>query len=196
MKLVKQSHAIMDTISGLTMLRKIEICGRICYQSYDKMTDDSAKQFVKSIINRGHESVLEHVSITVAFTTDRAIANELVRHRLTSVSQESTRYCSYKDDVEFIDRDWSEGQLCYLQHAEVEYQSLIKSGVSPQIARDVLPHALKTELVVTANLREWRHILKLRTSHYSHTHMVKLMRPLLEEFKSLMPIVFDDLEDK
>ncbi|MZQ97194.1 MAG: FAD-dependent thymidylate synthase [Acidaminobacter sp.] len=196
MKIVRPSVEIIDNIDKDAILKKLEICGRVCYKSEGNIKDDSAEKFVKSIIRRGHESVLEHVSITVRIITDRAIANELTRHRIASYSQESTRYVKY-DDIEVIapvDLDdvsfkaWKE--KC--ENDQWIYKLLLGYGEKPENARAVLPLSLKTELIMTANIREWRHVIKLRSSLAAHPDMRILMNMLYEEFiDKLPPVLFD-----
>lgn len=182
----------------MDLLQDIERIGRVCYKSEHRITSSSAAPFVRSIIERGHESVLEHISITVRFVTDRAIANELVRHRIAAYSQESTRYCNYKDKIEFI-YPWnvSDKQLQLIMEAcacaATTYQALIADGATPEVARDVLPLCTKTELIATYNLREWRHVLRLRTDKAAHPKMRELMQTLLQFFQGLVPIIFDDI---
>ena len=182
----------------MDLLQDIERIGRVCYKSEHRITSSSAAPFVSSIIERGHESVLEHISITVRFVTDRAIANELVRHRIAAYSQESTRYCNYKDKIEFIyPKNVSDKQLQLIMEAcacaATTYQALIADGATPEVARDVLPLCTKTELIATYNLREWRHILRLRTDKAAHPKMRELMQTLLQFFQGLVPIIFDDI---
>ena len=182
----------------MDLLQDIERIGRVCYKSEHRITSSSAAPFVRSIIERGHESVLEHISITVRFVTDRAIANELVRHRIAAYSQESTRYCNYKDKIEFIyPKNVSDKQLQLIMEAcacaATTYQELIADGATPEVARDVLPLCTKTELIATYNLREWRHILRLRTDKAAHPKMRELMQTLLQFFQGLVPIIFDDI---
>lgn len=182
----------------MDLLQDIERIGRVCYKSEHRITSSSAAPFVRNIIARGHESVLEHISITVRFITDRAIANELVRHRIAAYSQESTRYCNYKDKIEFIyPKNASDKQLQLIMEAcacaATTYQELIADGATPEIARDVLPLCTKTELIATYNLREWRHILRLRTDKTAHPKMRELMQTLLQFFQGLVPIIFDDI---
>ena len=182
----------------MDLLQDIERIGRVCYKSEHRITNSSAAQFVRNIITRGHESVLEHISITVRFVTDRAIANELVRHRIAAYSQESTRYCNYKDKIEFIyPKNVSDKQLQLIMEAcacaATTYQALIADGATPEVARDVLPLCTKTELIATYNLREWRHILRLRTDKAAHPKMRELMQTLLQFFQGLVPIIFDDI---
>ena len=182
----------------MDLLQDIERIGRVCYKSEHRITSSSAAPFVRNIIERGHESVLEHISITVRFVTDRAIANELVRHRIAAYSQESTRYCNYKDKIEFIyPKNVSDKQLQLIMEAcacaATTYQALIADGATPEVARDVLPLCTKTELIATYNLREWRHILRLRTDKAAHPKMRELMQTLLQFFQGLVPIIFDDI---
>lgn len=224
MKLIKPSYEILSSINGDEILRNIEIAGRTCYKSEDKITENSSKEFIKMILNCGHESVIEHKNITVKFICDRGVSHEIVRHRLCSFSQESTRYCNYSKDkfdnsLTFIIPNWiKEETLNFLRNwkdgdrnvtdeenncnnwyfamkgAEEDYNSLIKNGWQPQQARSVLPNSLKTEIVVTANLREWRTIFKQRTSKAAHPQMRELMCPLLDELKKKLPVIFDDIE--
>ena len=182
----------------MDLLQDIERIGRVCYKSEHRITSSSAAPFVRNIIERGHESVLEHISITVRFVTDRAIANELVRHRIAAYSQESTRYCNYKDKIEFIyPKNVSDKQLQLIMEAcacaATTYQTLIADGATPEVARDVLPLCTKTELIATYNLREWRHILRLRTDKAAHPKMRELMQTLLQFFQGLVAIIFDDI---
>lgn len=207
MRIVEQSYKILTPINREDILKSIELAGRTAYKSEDKITDDSAPKFVAKIINSGHESVIEHVNLTVRFITDRGVTHELVRHRLCAFTQESTRYCNYAGrDIEFIRPIfWRYGDAIndsYSQELWIEamstseriYNTLIKTGSTPQEARSVLPNSLKTEIVVTANLREWRHILKLRTAAIAHPQMRALMIPLLQELKSIFPEIFQDIE--
>lgn len=203
MKLIKPYYKILSKIDGSEILEGIERAGRTCYKSEDKITQDSVEKFIRMIIKRGHESVLEHQSISVLFVCDRGVSHEIVRHRLASFSQESTRYCNYSNDkfeneLTFIEPCWDLGGFSYsfryaLQSAEQTYMFLVKNGWSAQQARSVLPNALKTEIVVTANLREWRTIFKQRTSKAAHPQMRELMCPLLDELKSFIPVIFDDI---
>lgn len=188
---------------------RIELAGRTCYKSEDHIRPGSAEDFVKMLIKYGHEAMLEHASMTVKFVTDRAVSHELVRHRLASFAQESQRYCAYNKDkfsneVTFVrphflkhaDADTTKIWVDSMQHAEDAYLELLKSGCKPQDARSVLPNSTKTEIVVTANMREWRHIFKLRAAGQSgkpHPDMLRLMVPLLEECKLKMPALFYDI---
>ncbi len=199
------SFEILTPIDGETVLKHIERCGRTCYQSFDKMGDDTHIRFASHIVERHHESVLEHFSVSVKFIIDRAIANELTRHRVASFSQESTRYCCYskekfKGEITVIrpiemDAQSKAYQYWFDNMLEIEktYLKLIELGEKPETARSVLPCCLKTEIVATANLREWRHIFKLRCSDAAHPDIRFIMRQLRDEMKRHIPIVFDDL---
>ena len=199
MQIIDPSYIVIDKINGEEILKKIEKCGRVCYKSEDRTTDDSYKKFVAGLIKSGHESVLEHVSITVKFIISRAIANEIVRHRLASYSQESTRYCNYKDGIQVVMPEVVVNQYAYIdacQHAEDAYIELLSEGNKPEIARGVLPNDLKTELIMTANLREWRHFFKMRCDYHAHPEMRRITRPLLKYLHALIPVVFDDLAEE
>ena len=205
MKIIKPSVEIIDELNGSEILKKIELCGRVCYKSESKIKEGSAEKFVATIIKNGHESVIEHVSFTVKFIVDRGVSHEMVRHRLASYSQESTRYCNYsKDDfqseITFIEPyylaegspGWMEWMLA-MEAAEKAYFNLLNIGHSPQEARAVLPNSLKTEVMMTANLREWRHFLKVRTSKAAHPQIREVAIPLLHKLQRLIPVVFDDI---
>lgn len=206
MKIIEPSVEILTPINGDEILKHIELCGRVCYKSEDLITDDSSKKFVQNIINRKHESVLEHFSISIKFITNRAVSHELVRHRLASYSQESQRYCSYAKDkfgaeLTFIkpcfwkiDSPEMIGWYDIMDDIENMYLSLVNNGVKPEEARSILPNSLKTDIIMTANLRELRHILKLRTSKAAHPEMRKVMNMLLSELKSKISVIFDDIE--
>ena len=204
MKIIEQTHKILTPINGAEILKHIERIGRVAYKSEDKITDDSAARFVKMLIERGHESVLEHFSFSVLFVTDRGISHEIVRHRLASYTQESTRYCNYNGakfngEITVIKPTNLSGKMeldewkALCKRCESVYKFLCDVDVAPQIARSVLPNCLKTEIVMTANLREWRHFRKLRTAPDAHPQMRALVNPLLNELKSAIPIVFDDI---
>lgn len=198
MKIVEQSHEILSIPADL--LKTIEKAGRTCYKSEDKITKDSVEKFVAMLIKRGHHAMIEFGDIIVKFITNRGITHELVRHRLCSFAQESTRYVNYGGkQMEFIRPIWLEEDgpgatwANAMWAAKDGYQSLIRSGWRPEQAREVLPNSLKTEIVMKANIREWRHILNLRTAKAAHPQMRALMRPLLEELKIKVPVVFDDI---
>ena len=207
MKIINASYKIETPIDGAGMLKRIEKAGRTCYKSEDRITEESAKSFVQKLIERGHESVLEHESITVRFICDRGISHEIVRHRLANFSQESTRYCNYSNDrfgseLTFIKPCFfkeKKGAYCSwynsMDFAECAYFDMLDDGCTPQEARSVLPNSTKTEIVMTANLREWRHFLKLRTAKAAHPQMRELTVPLLKELQERIPVVFDDIKE-
>lgn len=198
MEIIVPRYQILTNIDAEIILPLIERVGRTAYQSYSGTTLDSSKAFISQIIKRGHESVIEHYSITVCFICDRGVTHELVRHRLASYTQESTRYCNYsKLGVQFMDpSDWDldEEDLALLNKIEEHYNKcLLKKGRTAQQSRYFLPNGLKTEIIMTCNLREWRHMFKLRTAKTAHPDMVALMTPLLFDFKEKIPIIFDDI---
>jgi thymidylate synthase (FAD) len=206
MKLVTQSHEILAISPDI--LKNIEVAGRTCYKSEDKITDDSAEKFVRMLRDKGHHAMLEFGWMMVKFITNRGVTHEMVRHRLFSFAQESTRYVNYKGkDMQFIKPVWldtSYGEEGYEDVAtnlfiaacdqdEYLYDRLLQEGWKPQEAREVLGNALKTEIVVAGNSREWRHAFSLRTSKAAHPQMSALMLPLLRECQERIPVVFDDL---
>lgn len=211
MKVIKPEAKIIAYTVG--MLNTIESAGRVCYKSEDKICEGSDVKLIEHLKGMHHESVLEHGAITVSIICDRGISHELVRHRLASFSQESTRYCNYskgkfdgsikvidiatgfKYDVN-NDTDMAKYTvwLSAMHQAESHYMKLIELGATAQEARSVLPNSLKTEIVITANPREWRHIFKMRTAPSAHPQMREIMIPLLEQFASLWPVLFEDLK--
>lgn len=205
MKIIEPKVEFMTPIDGEEILKQIEQAGRVCYKSEDKITEDSAHRFVANIIKRGHEAVLEHASFTVKFTCDRGVSHEIVRHRLAAYCQESTRYCNYSGDkfgneITVIKPCfWADGSKAmnawtwYMEDAEQAYFNLLKMGATPQEARTVLPNSLKTEVVMTANIREWRHFFKLRCSPAAHPQMRQVACMLLRMCKEQIPILFDDI---
>lgn len=235
MKLIKASYEIITPINGEEILKQIELAARTCYKSEDKIEygvkdipndipndisqlDEnyyaiSARKLISNLIKNKHDAMLEFGgNITVKFICDRGVSHELVRHRLASFAQESTRYCNYGKDehIQFIIPCWldiKEGTISpritntnaerwwvnHMTRSEEAYNELIKIGWSPQQARSVLPNSLKTEINISANIREWRHILKLRTSKAAHPQMRELMCPFLDELKNKIPVVFNDI---
>lgn len=208
MRIIDPSFEILQISEGDFILKHIEKAARTCYKSEDKITDESARGFLRGLLKSGHQSVFEHAGISVRIICDRGITHEIVRHRLSSFSQESTRYANYSKDKfgkeitvirpffweEKSDRykKWLEA----MKKVEEAYLSLMEMGATAQEARSVLPNSLKTEIVVTANLREWRHILNLRCSKASHPQIRQIMLPLLKEFSNRVPVIFDDLKEK
>lgn len=205
MRILVPSFEILTPLDGDAVLRHIELCGRVCYKSEGLMTEGSAERFVRGIIKRGHEAVLEHFSFSVRFIVDRGVSHEIVRHRLASYCQESTRYCNYSGDkfgseITVIKPYYlEEGSVAFeewktaCRRAEEAYTWLIQAGYSPQEARAVLPNSLKTELIMTANLREYRHFFRLRTAAAAHPQMREVTVPLLREVQRRIPVVFEDI---
>lgn len=216
MKITQPRFEIMTPISqnGAHELVELENIARICYKSVPRLRNDETPEeenhrFIRSLIARGHEAMLEHSRLTVYFVCDRGISHELVRHRMASFAQESTRWCNYSraefgNEITFIrpsylrvnengdaagEYEWTMAMM----QAEEAYFNMLSEGYSAQEARAVLPNSLKTEIVVTANYREWRHILRLRTAPDAHPQMRELMVPLLEELKRRIPVIFDDI---
>lgn len=202
MRIVEPSVEIMTPVDGNAILKHIEFCGRVCYKSEDRITEDSAERFVRSIIKRGHESVLEHFNITFRLVCDRGVSHELVRHRIASYSMSSQRYINYGHTGEIAviaPSELREGTVPYVlwkqacEVAETAYMHLIASGVKPETARSVLPNCTKTEVVCTMNLRELRHFLRLRTAKAAHPDMRLLATTLLAVLKTKIPVVFEDI---
>ena len=204
MRIISPSVTILDQIDGEQMIKNIEAWGRVCYKSEDRISQDSAAAFVRNILKSGHESVIEHEKVTVRIVCDRGVSHEIVRHRIASYSQESTRYCNYSKDkfgnaLTFIRPCfWEEGDAKYLlweeqmRSIEQAYFRLLEAGASPQEARSVLPNSLKTEMIVTMNLREWRHFFALRTHPRAHPQMREVAGLLLAEFQRRIPVLFED----
>lgn len=205
MKIIKPSIEV-EPFNVLVMLINIEKAGRTCYKSESKITPTSASEFITMIIKRGHESVLEHEKISVRVICDRGVTHEIVRHRIGSYSQESTRYCNYAGkDMEFINpcfwNDKENGQHEYSRHVwehhlkncEDLYNELIDNGATPQEARSILPNSLKTEIVITYNLRQWRWFFKKRCAKDAHPQMQEIANMILTEFKKRLPEVFRNI---
>ena len=212
MKIVNASHEVILPYKDWktahdTILKMIEKAGRTCYKSEDKITPESASKFVRNIIKHGHEAMLEHASITVRFTVDRGVSHELVRHRVASFAQESTRYCNYSQDkfgneITVVRPLWLKDGLAKdlwetaCENAEESYFSLLAEGWTPEEARTVLPNSLKTEVVMTANIREWRHFFRLRAlgeTGKPHPQMEEVALSLLSDLQIHLPELFEDL---
>ena len=223
MNILKAGFEILTPISegGIEELKHIEKIGRVCYKSEGKITEDgeSAKKFVKMLIDRGHEAMIEHSSLSVKFVVDRGVSHELVRHRIASFAQESTRYVNYSLDkfgneinvidinngikldnkmknmdaetIELIIEEW----LLAMEDAERHYMKMMELGATPQIARSVLPNSTKTEITISANYREWRNFFKLRVPSTAHPQMREVTIPLLKELKNRLPIIFDNISE-
>lgn len=206
--MIIEKPCIMVPVHALAeeLLTRLERYARVCYKSEDRMEKQSNPGFLKNLLKRGHESIIEHEKATVLFITDRGVTHEMVRHRIAAYSQESTRYCSYNKDkfgneitvIEpYFYNDWPEARTLWKEAcltAEKNYMALLAAGSSPQEARSVLPNSLKTEIVVTYNLREWRHFFRLRCDAAAHPQMRQVAIPLLLHFQAAMPDLFNDIE--
>lgn len=204
MKIIESKVELINAPSYLSLLSTIEQAGRTCYKSEDKIAEGSAEKFARGIIKRGHEAVIEHGSITARFTCDRGVSHEIVRHRLAAYCQESTRYCNYGKgqfghEITVIKPCFLGEGLNYTcwktacEHCEEAYFSMLDHGCTPQEARSVLPNSLKTEVVMTANLREWRHFIRLRTSPAAHPDMRVVAVKLYDILKKTYPVFFEDI---
>lgn len=239
MKIIKAGYEILrpNPIDGIAELKHLELCARTAYKSEDKITEDgeSAKRMIKRLIESGHESTLEHGGMTVKFIVDRGVSHEIVRHRLASYTQESTRYCNYSKDKfgneitviepcffndisDRVKKQVAEACKNEIEKQEIRYQYVGESGheksyedwygsclnneinyirmlpdSTPQEARSVLPNSLKTEVVMTANWREWRHFLRLRGASDAHPQIQEVAKPLLNELHEKIPVLFDDV---
>lgn len=208
MRVINAGYEIISELNGKEILKHIERCARVCYKSEDRITDGSAEKMVAALIRSGHEAMLEHYSFTVKFICDRGVSHELVRHRIASFAQESSRYCCYAKDkfgkeLTFINPCfWEPNSDNYarwfheMNEAEKTYLAMIESGATPEQARDILPMSIKTEIVMTANLRAWRHFFKLRAEGVTgkpHPQMLEITIPFLKELKQKIPVVFDDI---
>ena len=226
MKIINPSVKLEDSIDGQEILKKIERIGRTCYKSEQNITEGSAERFVKNIMNRNHMSVIEHVSISIRVICDRGVSHEIIRHRIASYSQESSRYCNYSNDkfdneLTFIKPCWfkssiedlnnyiknkndfeklSSGEWVWidtLKSAEISYFTLIGTcNWTPEQARSILPNSLKTEIVMTMNLREWRHFFKLRCDKAAHPQMREVAYLILDLLNQNIPIIFEDITEK
>lgn len=224
MNILNAGFEILTPISddGIEELKHIEKIGRVCYKSEGNITEDgeSAKKFVKMLIDRDHQAMIEHSSLSVKFVVDRGVSHELVRHRIASFAQESTRYVNYSlekfgneinvinirnsidldNKMKNMDSDTISAIMCEwclaMEDAEKHYMKMMDLGATPQIARSVLPNSTKTEITITANYREWRNFFKLRVPKTAHPSMREVTIPLLNELKRRLPIIFDDIEEE
>ena len=208
-RVIEPGFEYLDDINGDKILKKLERCIRTCYKSENNITDDSAKRMVEMVIKSGHTSTLEHENLSVKFITDRGVTHELVRHRHCGFSQESTRYCAYEKDK--FGNKLTVVKPVLLQKDSVQYNFWKESmdtiakqyfdfkqkfEVKNDLARGLLPNDLKTEICVTASLREWRSIFELRCDKAAHPSIRYLMTSLLEDLHKKIPVVFDDLYEK
>lgn len=220
MNIVSPSFLVLDAPDEADVLSKIERIARVCYKSEGSISECSAVRLVHQLIDSGHEAMIEHCSVSVLLTTDRGVTHEIVRHRVASYAQESTRFCNYTNGNKFSSGisyiDLFEGmrldpkvkkmpmqnfaaiysewyQAC--EDAERHYNKMLELGATPQIARSVLNHSTKSEIVMTMNFREWRHFFSLRTAKDAHPSMREIAIPLFRAFKEKYPVLFSDMED-
>jgi thymidylate synthase (FAD) len=226
MQVIKPSYEILNSPNWDEVIIGLEKAIRTCYKSEKKIDAGTADRLIRNIISRGHESTLEHYSMSVRFICDRGVSHELVRHRHCSFSQESTRYVNYspdgtnnEGDMQFILPCWMDDKylgtwdmhdiisarsldsesvglswIASMLNSQNEYNSLISKGWNPEHARTVLPNSLKTEIVVTTNIRDWRHLLGLRCDKTAHPQMRELMVPLQKELAEVCPTLFDSIK--
>lgn len=242
MKIIKASYKIMkprdlnDPNVVRDIYQGIEESARTCYKSETQITNESVEKMIRRLIKNGHEAMLEHEFIKVKFIVDRGVSHELVRHRIASFAQESTRYCNYSQEkfgkeitviepvcfdalsdvekelkyIEYLQREMAFDRMetgtpvlkayCAWRRscnvAENKYFEMLGYGFPPEMARGVLPASLKTEVDMTANIREWRHFLKLRAAGITgkpHPQMLEVAVPLLNELRLKLPALFDDI---
>ena len=206
MRIIDPSVELINAPTYDALLNTIEVAGRVCYKSEDKIQEGSAEKFIAGIIKRGHEAVLEHGVLTVKFICDRGVSHEIVRHQIASYCQESTRYCNYSQDKFgneitvirpcFLEEGTRKYELwrCACDRAESAYFDMLICGCTPQEARSVLSNSLKTEVVMTANIREWRHFIELRTSEKAHPQMRQVACMLQNLLVEKYPVFFKEVE--
>ncbi len=194
----------VEKIDGIKIMKRIERACRTCYRSEGSITEDSYKKLLNNCITRGHESVLEHEKVTVRIYNDIGSYKDLTRHRFANFSVESTRYCSYDKDkygneISFINPVYIEDKEIYetwkntMQEIEKSYIKMKQLGATTDICREILPHSTAAEYTMTANIREWKHILSLRTTKHVHPSIRQVLIPLLKYFKEEMPEIFNDV---
>ena len=195
----------VENFDGVKIMKRIERACRTCYRSEDKISEESYKNLLTNCLNRGHESVLEHEKITVRIYSDIGTYKDLTRHRFASFSVESTRYCSYNKDkygneiavvnpVYMEDKEVFETWKKAIEDMEKAYMKMKELGASTDMCREILPHSTAAEYTMTANIREWKHILELRTTNHVHPAIRQVLIPLLLLFKEQMPEIFGDIE--
>ena len=204
--IIENPTVFIQAYNPIETMHNIERACRTCYRSEDKITEESYKTLLKNCITRGHESVLEHEKITITMRCDVGVYKDLTRHRMASYSIESTRYCNYGKDkfdnqLHFIkpcNIDEDSDLFTFWKHTmdriEMNYMHMVDNGATPDQMRMILPHSTAATVTMTANLREWKHILELRCSKHTHPAVQQVMIPLLLHFKETMPEIFDKIE--
>jgi len=204
MKLI-EPRVCVESYDSRKIMKNLERACRTCYRSEDLITEESYKTLLKNCINRGHESILEHEKITIRMTCDVGVYKDLTRHRFASFSIESTRYCNYGKDkfdneINFIRPIFADELDKFniwedtMKTIEDAYMKMVVAGYKPDEMRMILPHSVAAEVTMTANIREWKHILDLRTKKMAHPAVQQVMIPLLLNFKKNMPEIFGDIE--
>ena len=204
MKLI-EPRVCVESYDSRKIMKNLERACRTCYRSEDLITEESYKTLLKNCINRGHESILEHEKITIRMTCDVGVYKDLTRHRFASFSIESTRYCNYGKDkfdneINFIRPIFADELDKFniwedtMKTIEDAYMKMVAAGYKPDEMRMILPHSVAAEVTMTANIREWKHILDLRTKKMAHPAVQQVMIPLLLNFKKNMPEIFGDIE--
>ena len=194
----------VEKFDGVKIMKRLERACRTCYRSEGLITDDSYKRLLSNCLTRGHESILEHEKITVRMQCDIGVYKDLTRHRFGSFSIESTRYCNYGKDkfdneIKFIkpcnmdDKELFNEWYSACTEIEQRYLKMTELKATPDQMRMILPHSTAAEVTMTANIREWRHILTLRCSQAAHPSIQQILIPLLLKFKSTMPELFDSI---
>ena len=205
-KVYKESVEIMTPLDGDMIMKHLELCIRNCYKSEDKIEPGSAERMIRKIIELKHEAMLEHFSISVRIITDVGVYKDLTRHRIASFAIESTRYCNYSKGKfgselgVMVPPELQEGTEEYniwfnaMEEIEKAYNALAAKGYKADVCRMLLPHSTKSSVILTANIREWRHIFKLRTAKAAHPTVQSVMKRVLVQFKKHIPIFFEDIE--
>lgn len=205
MKIIEPKIEI-EKVDYNQIMKNLERACRTCYRSEDKITAESHKTLLKNCVNRGHESILEHEKITIRMICDIGVYKDLTRHRHASFSIESTRYCNYGKDkfdneIKFIEpvniekdtdlyKEWKKS----LEEMEKHYLNMTELGATPDQMRMILPHSTAAVVTMTANIREWKHILSLRCTKHAHPAVEQVMIPVLIHFKKNMPEIFENIE--
>lgn len=204
-KIVSPEIEVITPLDGDYILKHLERCARNCYKSEDKITSDSAQKMIKKLLEMGHEAMIEHFSITVKLTTDVGAYKDLTRHRHASFAIESTRFCNYSkgkygNELTFMKpSNMEEGTEIYniwlkaMADTEQHYLNMAALGASADQLRMLLPHSTKADVFMTANIREWRHIFKLRCAPAAHPSVREIMLKALQEFRAHIPVLFDDI---
>ena len=204
-KIVAPHVEIITPLDGEAILKHLELCARNCYKSEDKITPDSARTMIKKLLELGHEAMIEHYNLTVKLTCDIGVYKDLTRHRLVSFAIESTRYCNYSKGK--FGNELSVIKPCHIkentpeydlwlstmQTIEKNYNQMAALGCRPDQLRMLLPHSTKADVIMTANLREWRHIFKLRCAPAAHPTVQEVMDMLLVKLRNEIPVIFDDI---